>query len=170
MPKFLFRASRTSRIAATAAVLLATVVPAAAAWYIKFDGVDGEATAKSHKEWIVIASVRLAPASAATGGVRVASGDVDGDGRADAPRARPDRGISSGSEPVPAGLLLPAVQKARVLTAAVPAWRGCKVGQRLPRLPIRNSRTGRTGAILDAVVTDCAAEQVSLNFTKIEMR
>ena len=32
--------SRTSSIAATLAVLLATAVPAAAAWYIKFDGVD----------------------------------------------------------------------------------------------------------------------------------
>jgi hypothetical protein len=143
MPKFL---SSTSRIAATAAVLLATVVPAAAAWYIKFDGVDGEAAGSEHKEWIEIASVRLAS-------------------------ARSGRGvISSGSDPVPAGLLLPAVQKARVATAAAPAWRGCTVGQRLPRLPIRNDKTGRSGAILDAVVTDCGAEQVSFNFTKIEMR
>lgn len=168
MPKFL---PRTSRIAATAAVLLATVVPAAAAWYIKFDGVDGEASDKSHKEWIIISSLRLAPEKAATGGVRVASGDVDGDGRADTAPARPGRGvISSGRDPVPAGLLLPAVQKAREASAAIPAWRGCKVGQRLPRLPIRNDKTGRSGAILDAVVTDCGAEQVSFNFTKIEMR
>ena len=165
MPKFL---PRTSRIAATAAVLLATVVPAAAAWYIKFDGVDGEASSKDHKGWIEISSLRLASEKAATGGVRVASGDVDGDGRAD---ARPGRGvISSGRDPVPAGLLLPAVQKAREASAAIPAWRGCKVGQRLPRLPIRNDKTGRSGAILDAVVTECAAEQVSFNFTKIEMR
>ncbi|MBA4763675.1 hypothetical protein [Sphingomonas sp.] len=166
MPKFL---PHTSRIAATAAVLLATVVPAAAAWYIKFDGVDGEAAGKSHKDWIVISSLRLA--SASTGGVSVAAGDVDGDGRADAAPARPGRDVASGgSDPVPAALLLPAVQKARVASAAMPAWRGCKVGQRLPRLPIRNDKTGRTGAILDAVVTDCGAEQVSFNFTKITLR
>lgn len=166
MLKFL---PHTSRIAATAAVLLATAVPAAAAWYIKFDGVDGEAAGKSHKDWIVISSLRLA--TTASGGVRVASGDVDGDGRADGAPAQPDRRVKSGgSDPVPAGLLLPAVQKARVATAAMPAWRGCQVGQRLPRLPIRNDKTGRTGAILDAVVTDCGAEQVSFNFTKIEMR
>lgn len=140
--------SRTSSIAATLAVLLASAVPAAAAWYIKFDGVDGSAAGGEHKEWIEIASISLATAKGAAG----------------------DRRIASGSDPVPAGLLLPAVQKARVLTAAVPAWRGCKVGQRLPRLPIRNDKTGRTGAILDATVTDCGAEQVSLNFTKIEMR
>lgn len=140
--------SRTSSIAATLAVLLATAVPAAAAWYIKFDGVDGEAADKDHKQWIEIASVNLATAKGAAG----------------------DRRIASGSDPVPAGLLLPAVQKARVLTAAVPAWRGCKVGQRLPRLPIRNDKTGRTGTILDATVTDCGAGQVSLNFTRIEMR
>lgn len=168
MPKFL---PRTTRIAATAAVLLATVVPAAAAWYIKFDGVDGEARDKSHKDWILISSLRLASDTAATGGVRVGAGDVDGDGRPGTAPARPDRRVTGGGgDPVPAGLLLPAIQKARVASAAMPAWRGCTVGQRLPRLPIRNDKTGRTGAILDAVVTDCGAEQVSFNFTKIEMR
>lgn len=167
MPKFL---PRTPLIAGAAALLM-VATHAAAAWYIKIDGIDGETADKSHKDWIVISSLRLAPATAARGGVHVASGDVDGDGRADAPAARAGSTIDSGgADPVPAGLLLPAVQKVRTLTASVPAWRGCRVGQRLPNLPIRNDKTGRTGVIRDATVVECGAEQVSLNFSKITMR
>lgn len=158
---------RTTLIAAAAA-LLVTATPAFAAWYIKFDGVDGEATGKSHKDWIVISSLRLAPT--AKRGVRVAAGDVDGDGRADGRTAAAGSAIASGApDPVPAALLLPAIQKVREASAAVPAWRGCRVGQRLPRLSIRDDKTGRTGAILNARVTECGAEQVSFNFTRISM-
>lgn len=158
---------RTTMIA-TAAALLITATHAFGAWYIKFDGVDGETAQKGHKDWIVIDSVSLAPT--AKRGVRVASGDVTGDGRADA-RSKPGgRDIDSGgADPVPTGLLLPAVQKMRVATASVPAWRGCRVGQRLPRLPIREDVTGRNGAILDARVTGCGRERVSFSFSKVEM-
>ena len=48
------------------------------------------------------------------------------------------------------------------------AWPGCKAGQRLPSVLVRDEATGRTGRILDATVEECAMEQVSLNFSKIK--
>jgi hypothetical protein len=168
---------------------------------MKLGDIKGEsATDHDHKEWIEILSMRLAPEtpspSASSGGVQVATGDVNGDGvvngggatdRKD-PRHASDASAGKGTEraagvgggampsvkgaiaapePVPAGLLLPAVQKIREATARG-VVSGCQAGQRLPPVAVRNSADGKTGRILDATLTACAGDEVSFTFQKIE--
>jgi type VI protein secretion system component Hcp len=157
---------------------------AASDYLLKLDGVKGEIAAPSstgqssgekHKEWIEILSVQLAEPSPAAGKLAVASGDVSGDGKA------PISGQSSGKrthKPIrvrsqdeeTAALLLPAVQKVRTVSIASPAWPGCAAGQKVDAFTIKQKSTGRTGLVLDATVSACAAESVSLNFAKIEWR
>lgn len=183
--------ARTSRILALTLALAAATcsAPAWAAstdYLLHIEGIPGESAAHDHehKDWIEVLSLRF------KGGVRVAAGDVNGDGAAQA------SGLPTGkrqhkpmvitkeldkSAPAPTGpgtiaapgqqeaaLLLPAVQKVREAAARMGAWRGCAPGQRLGGVHIKVAKTGRTGRILDAVVTQCATESVSFNFTKIE--
>lgn len=175
--------------AAVAAMLGMAASAQAGPYFIKIEGVDGESTARDHKGWIELQSLRLVEVSAG-GGVTVASGDVKGDG-APAPRAAatgkgsakvspggheaahvvqqgPARLNVAGPDPVPAGLLLPAVQKVRSAHLKRSAWPGCRAGAQLGPVAIRDEANGKTGRILDASVEQCASEQVSLNFTKIE--
>jgi type VI protein secretion system component Hcp len=161
-------------------------------------GESTEKGAKGHKEWIDVASLRFAPEAQQRGGVNVAVGDVTGDGTADATSGRPTgrrtyepitirKRIDKSSpvapksgaaaavaaapgNPQPVGLLLPAVQKVREAAARMPAWAGCKVGQPVPGLTLKDAKTGREARILDATVSACASEQVSFNFTKIEWK
>jgi hypothetical protein len=165
-------------VALGAALIVAAGPAQARPVYMKLGDIKGEsATARDHSGWIEILSMRLKPepaTSSTAGGVKVATGDVTGDGAA----ARP--GVGGGAmpsvkgkatpaapEPVPAGLLLPAVQKIREATArgVVP---GCQAGQSIPSVAVRNSADGKTGRILDATLTACAADEVSFTFQKIE--
>ena len=161
-----------------ALIMFAAAAPSLAAsvdYFLKIDGVEGESSAAGdhdHKEWIEVLSLRFAGGASARGGVNVAAGDVNGDGRADSPRrpAGPGRVAAPGGNPQPVGLLLPAVQKVREAAARMHQWRDCRVGRRLTGVTLREAATGRTHRVLDAVVTACAAEQVSFNFTKIEYK
>jgi len=88
--------------------------------------------------------------SEAAGGVQVAAGDIDGDGR-------PHSAAGPGS--------------VRIKTKA--AWRECRVGARYPILELSDS-TSRY-RLIDAVVTACQAasdvvptDQISFNYAKIE--
>jgi hypothetical protein len=151
---------------AGAAMLLATSAEARPI-FIKYDDIKGESAASAdggHKDWIELTSVSIAPA--ARGGVRVAAGDVNGAaaraGSAGAPRAL------AAPNPVPVGLLLPAVQKVREAAARIPAGAACTVGPVRGPVAVMESESGATGRILDAAVTGCSAESVSVNFTKIE--
>lgn len=188
-------------LAFTLAIAGAPAQAASADYYLKLDGIPGESTekgAKGHKEWIDVLSIGFAPGNARAGGVNVAVGDVNGDGRADATSGRPtgrrtyepitirkridksapvapmsggaDAVAAAPGEPQPVGLLLPAVQKVREAAARMPAWAGCKVGQPVPGLTLKDAKTGREARILDATVSACASEQVSFNFTKIEWK
>lgn len=178
------------------AVALTGPAWAAADYYLKIGDIKGEskdsaAADHDHKEWIEVSSLSF------QGGVRVATGDVDGDGRADAARTTAKRQhkpltmsksvdkaspklaesaapsapatiAARGSDPQPVGLLVPAVQKVREAAARMPAWRGCAVGQHIKDVTLREASSGRIAKVLDAKVTECGAEQVSFNFTKIE--
>ena len=187
-------------IAAAAAALGMSGTALAGPYYLKIEGVEGEATDKEHADWIPILSLQLAHVKT-HGGATVSSGDVNGDGSARTPHPRATATITSSTaserashelthsvqqgagkpdpaparrvaakepEPVPAALLLPAVQKIRSTQVRKRAWPGCKAGQSLPSVEIRDEATGRTGRILDATVEQCAMEQVSLNFSKIK--
>lgn len=153
-----------------AAALLAT--PASAAWYIKFDGVDGEVQVTT---------------LAFRGGVRVASGDVTGDGTADADAdvdgrdfqvwqqnfgtsgnaAAADGKVASNSQPRAIGLLLPAVQKVREAAARRPAGMACKVGGTLNNLALRDDQTGERVRVPVAQISACSREEIGFTFQRV---
>lgn len=191
-------------LAGAAALLAATPALAASDYYMKLGDIKGESTArdKDHKGWIELESLSWAPerGASATGGVRVATGDVDGDGRAEraavtAPRdaasglptgkrqhkpvtvtkevdkatPRLAETVSAGEDETEAALLLPAVQKVREAAARMPRGHSCTVGQTYETVEIRKGKDGPVHTARDVTVSACAGEQISLNFTKIEM-
>ncbi|HMS21317.1 type VI secretion system tube protein Hcp [uncultured Sphingorhabdus sp.] len=180
MTYHLRRKSAALACALAAITLNAPAYAASTDYYLKLGGVDGESKdtktrEKGHKNWTDLSSLRLVEEESASGGVHVATGDVNGDGTAD--RASGQATGKRSHEPLPlraatdaetAALLLPAVQKVREAAARMPAWRGCAAGQKIESLAIKQKSTGRMGRILDATVSQCASEQVSFNFTKIE--
>jgi hypothetical protein len=189
-------AYKNAAVSALALTMLVCAAPAYAAgdYHIKFGGVDGETEGKKdgkHSDWIIIESVQLG-AERTTGGVNVASGDINGDGAAatsgqatgrrtyepitirkriakTAP-APTGKTIAAPDDDQTAALLLPAVQKVRVAAARMTPWTGCAAGQKIEGMTIKQVSTGRTGRILDPVVATCAAESISFNFTKIEWK
>ena len=101
--------------------------------------------------------------AATAGGVSVAAGDVDGDGRA-AARSHDKRTTwVERAAPAPQGALR--------IKVKLP-WLACSEGMRLPLLELGDGT--RTHRISDAVVTSCSEggdrpmETISLNYTKIE--
>ena len=135
--------------------------------FIKFDGVDGEAQAGSdHKDWIELAFVSVAPAE--RNRVRVAAGDLNSARAAGSTPAAPRAVTARSPNPVPVGLLLPAVQKVREAAAARPAGAACRIGEVRGPVAVMESESGATGRILDVTVTGCSGEEISFNFTKIE--
>lgn len=168
---------------ACALAIIALSAPAYAAgsdYYLKLGGVDGESKGtktreKGHKNWTDLSSLRLVEEETATGGVHVATGDVNGDGRAETTsgqatgkRSHEPLPIRAATDAETAALLLPAVQKVREAAARMSAWKGCTAGQKIENLAIKQKSTGRMGRILDATVNSCTSDQVSFNFTKIE--
>jgi hypothetical protein len=187
---------KNAALSALALTALACAAPAFAAgdYHIKFGGVDGDTEGKDdgkHSDWILIESVQLG-AERTTGGVNVATGDINGDGAAatsgqatgrrtyepitirkriakTAP-APTGKTIAAPDDDQTAALLLPAVQKVRVAAARMSPWTGCPAGQQIGPVLIKQKSTGKEGRILDPVVVSCATESVSFNFTKIEWK
>jgi hypothetical protein len=164
---------------AVAALAWAGTAQAATDYYLKIDGIDGESKEKpksrtnNDQQWIDVLSVRLAGDKAAADArpsqIRDSCDDIGPRRDSDSVHSRRCMADDAPpSDPEPAALLLPAVQKVREIAAKIPAWPGCAVGQSLGVVTITEKSTGRTGKILDATVGGCAAEQISLNFTKIE--
>ena len=161
---------------------LALPCAAQAAAYMKFDGIKGESR--------IAAMGFKGEGEGFTGGVRVASGDVTNDGTADASgdgrvdgrdyevwrdsaasasaSGAPGDVAAPGPRPQAASLLLPAVQKVREAAAARPSGMACEVGATLRNLTIRNEETAQVVRVPMATVTACSAEQVTLNFSKVE--
>ena len=170
MPKLY--AKPASVLGAVLAIQL-TAPAALAAAYIKIGGVEGESQMTAeHDKWIVIESVRLADENNAAGGVRVASGDVNGDGHSNAGQS-PNAATRLAAPADPGttmALLLPAIQKVRIASTNAPAWEGCKAGQKVRRMAIRDDETGRTGRVLDATVNECGPDNVSFRFSRIRWR
>lgn len=165
---------------------------------VEGESTEAAGSGNGHKDWIELTSLRLAGdtspggVNVAAGDVN-GDGAAGASARSSAPRTyepirlrkRIDKSPPAQVEPAPtqpsappavasgeteetAALLLPAVQKVREAAARVPAWAGCTVGQQIPDMRIMQKSTGRTGRIRDATVSNCASEQVSFNFTKIE--
>ncbi|MBU2587855.1 MAG: hypothetical protein KJ872_07035, partial [Alphaproteobacteria bacterium] len=122
---------------------------AQAAAYIKFDGVDGES--KVEVQWKVEEADKATP-GAGRPATRPAATDL----------AAPSR------EPEATSLLLPAVQKVREAAAARPRGMACTPGATLRNLTIRDDQTAQIVRVPEATVTGCTAEQISLNFAKVE--
>jgi hypothetical protein len=178
------RGTMMAALASAGAVAMLAAASQARPIYMKYDDIKGEVSeAAGHDKWIEVESVSMPvhrPAAQtpevvaspgagtrARSGVSVAAGDVTGDGRADAPTG--PRGLAArGPNPVPVGLLLPAVQKVREAAARMPAGETCRVGPLKGPLSIRESESGATGRILDAAVSACAGETVTITFSKIE--
>ena len=143
-----------------------------------------------HKGWIELESVQLgAETTAAAGGVvpadhnvksprDAASGLATGKRTHKPVRVSSEREASAPSvseiiatrDQQTAALLLPAVQKVREAAARMTPWTGCTAGQKIDAIAIRQISTGKEGRILDPVVTTCATESLSFNFTKIEWK
>jgi hypothetical protein len=160
--------SRKIGLAAALAALVAAQ-PALAAAYIKFEGVDGETMDKGHDRWIAIESyaVSATSAPAATdklkapdaaphshgGGVRVATGDVNGDGAVSTPReqGRNIRGVlhSTGT---------------MVLQGALP---NCREGARYASAVVREEGVRHGLKLENVAITACAANSYTLSFARI---
>ena len=82
--------------------------------------------------------------------------------------AAPGDVAAPGPRPQAASLLLPAVQKVREAAAARPSGMAGEVGATLRNLTIRNEETAQVVRVPMATVTACSAEQVTLNFSKVE--
>lgn len=107
--------SIVSAIALCLACAAAVSTHAASDYLLKLDGIKGESSATAPKPGAqaahrAVANPSNGGASAAMGGVRVATGDLNGDGKAAAQNA--NRALAPAQKP-PSALLLPAVQKVR---------------------------------------------------------
>lgn len=109
----------TKSIVSAIAVCLACAATvnthAASDYLLELDGIKGESKATAAKPGAqaadrAVASPSKGAASNASGGVRVATGDVNGDGTAAVQNA--NRALAPAQKP-PSALLLPAVQKVR---------------------------------------------------------
>ena len=136
--------------AAVAAIALGVAAPAAAASYIRFEGVDGEfiaapngpARAKGHegsKGWIEISSVQFGPTSVPAG-------------------------VLSAALPPPAAGLTKVGPGTLVLSRAMA---GCRVGARYPRAEVRQGVAGKLIRLEGVVVRSCSSESFSLNYAKV---
>lgn len=113
--------SIVSAIAVCLACAAAVNTHAASDYLLPPDGIKGESSDSASKPGAQAARRAVArPSNGATsnamGGVRVATGDVNGDGRASAQNANPNRALAPAHKP-PSTLLLPAVQKVREAAA-----------------------------------------------------
>lgn len=193
MPRAPTRLSRVilPTAAAIAVALVVTAAPSSAGpYYLKIETIEGESRAgdANHDKWIHLESVTWGKSPAQSGGVRVATGDVNNDakparkkggnveygwkvekGEKSAPGGTGAPGSVSAGTPDPQaiGLLVPAVQKVRASMRG--SYPDCKVGQRHDMV----SATGADGKryVLSGVeITACSVDQVSLNFEQIKAK
>lgn len=132
---------------------------------------DGAKGGNVEFEWKVEEGESAPPAP---GGVKVAAGDVDGDGRADVVSPRDaSSGLPTGKrQHKPMTITMP-LDKGSVIFKLKSAWAGCRVGTRYPALELGDG--AKTYKLKDAIVTGCASsggdrptETLSLNYSKIE--
>lgn len=171
------------------AMLGAGSAQAASDYLLKIEGLPGESRiavadggAMPHvkkEKWIVLESVQLGTAKLAGENGEPADYNVKSiktareasSGLATGKRMhKPMPVISASTDTETAALLLPAVQKIREATARMTPWAGCAAGQTMDAIAIKQVSTGKEGKILDPVLTTCAADSVSFNFTKIEWK
>lgn len=181
----------TAALTTTAIITLfwAGSAQAASDYLLKIEGVPGESRvagadggALPHvkkEKWIELMSVQSGAEIAPDGSARATGYDVKtiktareaSSGMATGKRMhKPMPVMSPNVDTETAALLLPAVQKIREATARMTPWAGCTAGQTLDAITIKQVSTGKEGKILDPVLTTCAADSVSFNFTKIEWK
>lgn len=130
-------------------------------------GVAGASETKGEKDG------KIGENAPAAGDVRVAAGDVDGDGRADVASPRDAAsGLPTGKrQHKPMMLTAPLAKGSLTVRGKFP---GCAVGTRYPSIAL--SGTGKRYTLQDAIITSCASasgealpmEEVSFNYAKIK--
>jgi type VI protein secretion system component Hcp len=100
--------------------------------------------------------------AASAGGVSVAAGDVTGDGTA------AESGLPTGKrQHKPVTISMP-LDRGSVSVMLKSAWPDCRVGTQYPELELGDDT--KAYELQDAIVTGCAAESVSLNYSKVKVR
>ncbi len=145
----------------TARTATGEVVPADHTITLPRDAASGQATGKRMHKPVRVASGREASAPSVS--------EISVTREASAPSVS-EVVVTKAADEQTAALLLPAVQKVREAAARMTPWTGCAAGQHIGSVTIRQISTGKEGTILDPVVTTCATESVSFNFTKIEWK
>lgn len=107
-------------------------------------------------------TLKRGTSSAAAGGVSVAAGDVTGDGTAAA------SGLPTGKrQHKPMTITMP-LDRGSVSLKLKSAWPSCRVGERYSELELGDG--AKAYKLQDAVVTSCAPESMSLNYSKVIVR
>jgi type VI protein secretion system component Hcp len=129
-------------------------------------GVNAQPAAGASKDMTLKGSKIGENSTATAGGVRVAVGDVDGDGRAEASGQATGKRMHK-----PLRLSAPLATGSVTMRGKFP---GCMVGARYPTMRLGNA--ARRYTLQDAVITSCATvrggaapmEEVSFNYAKIK--
>lgn len=163
-------------VAASAIIHAAPARAGAADVWLHLEGVKGESSARSMPgkgpgKWYEVLSLRSVEsrASAQATGKRSHQPFVMRDPYTSTQHASADRTkLTTDADSETATLLLPAVQKVREAAMRMRPLEGCRVGQRVPGVWIRQNSSGRTYRVLDATIAACATDGMSLNFTRLK--
>ena len=150
-------------ICALAAAAMAAPAVAASNYYLKLDNPKGESAAKAGGgTQIEILSWSWGATNA--GGVRVATGDVNGDGKADVVTAPRDSASGMPTEKRQHGwvTISKPLDRGSVRVKVKLPWLDCKVGTAFPNAVLQND-AGRY-ELKEVLVSSCAPDSVDLDY------
>ena len=156
-------------ICALAAAAMAAPAVAASNYYLKLDNPKGESAAKAGGgTQIEILSWSWGATNA--GGVRVAAGDVNGDGKADVVTAPRDSASGMPTEKRQHGWVTVSkpIDRGSVRVKVKFPWLDCRVGAGFPDALLQND-SGRY-ELKEVIVSGCATDGVALNYSKVTVR